>query len=435
MLKINKVKADKILITIFIINSGNNVFRTFFNLLPNSLSYFIWVFLILIFFIVYKKSLSFSKELSLLFFLLTILIIIQSYFLNFSSITFGKLISLYLIPFYAYLVITFINPNSYRFFPKIMVYIIVINFALWIPNVVLDYLGMNILRIIPSWMLFHTNPLNDPNSIIIHNFYATRNPYFIIRNAGMFWEPGAFAGILIMTYIIFILYIDQFSEKEIRYINIVYFIGLLSSFSTTGLIVYPLVFYYYKILRGKKRMKGKIKYITYAFFYFFLILVLGYIAYNYIPVLKEKILMNIEQVALNKNNSDSNRLGTALFLINIIKENPIFGTGLIMKMNIWINQYLYANLYNSDKIVGNGMFIFIAKAGIPIFVYITYLWYKGFKRLINGPIVFGLVFVLWLLLQGENWMAYPMIYLFMFLKPLPKEGFNIKPRTQQNRSY
>lgn len=95
-----------------------------------------------------------------------------------------------------------------------------------------------------------------------YNFFYTYQPsgiFMYTRNPGFMWEPGAFAMILIVG-----LLIDTFSRnKEFTIRKLIYFIAILSTFSTAGYLAL-LAYTMYYVLKVKNIFLKILAFLIYA---------------------------------------------------------------------------------------------------------------------------------------------------------------------------
>lgn len=318
----------------------------------------------------------------------------------------------FLIIIYSYLVLTFLKLDFGRFMVVFVMKLIKISLFFWVPFAILFRAGITYNSIVPSGFLF---PLASDAQVvshaIIHNFSSPsgNNESSITRNCGMFWEPGAFAGIILMAFVYFLFQVEKFSKTDQRNILLIFFIGILSTQSTTGVLVFFLLLsMYYGIKQSKERGFLKIIFVLVPS-----ILILGWLAYTTLPFLGEKIddqisILNNEEIGW-----EATRFGTIVFLFQIISTNPYLGVGF--NLDAW-RKTLDLMGISSGSGLGNGMFILIAKAGIPFFILVLSMMIRSI-RIKTGS--FGLalisVFSLLVLLQGESWFIFPIIYTFMFV--------------------
>jgi hypothetical protein len=235
-------------------------------------------------------------------------------------------------------------------------------------------------------------------------FYTIhREPYgeILKRNAGPFWEPGAFAGYLIVA----ILFVVLEERKLFTKTSYLFMIGLISTFSTTGYIVFGILtgLYFFWI-------KNKLK-------YSFLLLPLFYIFWylnTTVNFLGAKISNQISNTSFNNYSSD-NRFNSALLDIKDIHSNPLIGRGPS-------NEVRYNNSNETLFFRTNGDTDFLVKFGITGFLFYFFHIYKSIVKISSSENnrvrrKDGFLFLLILFLIGfsETYFYLPFFWALSFL--------------------
>ena len=90
------------------------------------------------------------------------------------------------------------------------------------------------------------------DNIIVYN-QQLKGDYVtgLLRNPGMFWEPGAFAGYIVAAFMLFIGRLDEMWKKH-RSSVLILLVALLTTMSTTGYVVMGvvLVYFSFKVIRN-----------------------------------------------------------------------------------------------------------------------------------------------------------------------------------------
>lgn len=239
----------------------------------------------------------------------------------------------------------------------------------------------------------------NSRSILFYTFNMSEN-MVSNRNAGMFWEPGAFQGYILLVPLMFI---NKLEILWTRYKKncIILLLALLTTESTTGYITLIFILSYLLLAKIKRLWVKTI---------FLPLFIIGvYYAYTSLDFMSEKIereyLMTTELSVATGDYSFS-RLGAAVTDWHHIKQHPIIGNGFTIK-----GRY---GLTTQDIVAfGNGFTGIINILGIPfILLYFTLLF-------MNSPMKkFDTVFfsiIILLLLQGEQFMEYPIFLSLPFL--------------------
>ncbi|RYD95041.1 MAG: hypothetical protein EOP54_16495 [Sphingobacteriales bacterium] len=223
-----------------------------------------------------------------------------------------------------------------------------------------------------------------------------------LRNPGLFWEPGAFAGYLNLGLIFIVLQNRGFVigkyKKQIWWI----IVGVLSTMSTMGYLAFACIAVFY-ILNNYPY--GKYVLLPVA-------IIGGYISYYELDFLSAKIEDQYE-VALDMGAEDvsNQRFGALTMDLQYIEDRPITGNGLNA-----ITRYRFHPWINEDIGHGNGMSNFIVWWGIPFFIFYLFSFFQYTVKATSSKLVgLAIVFLVMLLLQGEQFLNYPLFLLFFIL--------------------
>ncbi|MBU6158235.1 MAG: hypothetical protein KGP35_04295 [Bacteroidetes bacterium] len=221
----------------------------------------------------------------------------------------------------------------------------------------------------------------------------------MLRNSGMFWEPGAFAGYLVLALLFIVMLNGQFSIGKYRYEVLLIVLALFSTFSTTGFLTlaFLLLMYLFQNFQGGKYII--LPFIIFLFSHF----------YTQFEFLSDKIEHQFtEAIALENSDVSNTRFGALKMDMQYILEQPFWGNGLDKKI-----RYRFHPLIEDEIGHGNGMSNFIVWWGIPFFLFWISAAYLFFYR--NSQSVFtslSAVSALLLLLQGEQFLDYPLFLIF-----------------------
>ena len=222
---------------------------------------------------------------------------------------------------------------------------------------------------------------------------------FLIRNPGMFWEPGAFAGYLLMGLLFVILKNKSFTvgqyKKEVMWIVL----GIITSQSTTGYFLLALITL---LFTWNKFRWSRMVVVPLSIFFIYWI-------YGSIAFMGNKVEDQYTQaVAMGKNDVSNSRFGSLNMDMQYIMSQPFIGNGLDFS-----TRYRFHPDVTEDIGNGNGMSNIIAIWGIPFFLFWLYCVYR-FAYLYTRKISISLFFLiaLILILQGEQFLNYPLFLVF-----------------------
>ena len=203
----------------------------------------------------------------------------------------------------------------------------------------------------------------------------------MVRNQGIFWEPG-----VLQIFLNLLLFIALFVKKFKFWIVSFTTLAILSTFSTTGLIVMMLQFLYYSITIVKKNV--------------FLIPLFAF----FILGLYSITSINITDKVLGEGSTSFQVRFFDLFQpILIAADYPLTGIGLDdqqyievrsrVDYNFWIESISFDSI---EKGATNSIMFFLATAGFPATIFLLWMIYRQTiiekkKRLFFILIVFSLM--------------------------------------------
>ncbi|MEO8399931.1 MAG: hypothetical protein ABI550_08985, partial [Ignavibacteriaceae bacterium] len=154
-----------------------------------------------------------------------------------------------------------------------------------------------------------------PN-VLIYSLNPGATGWFdISRNSGPFWEPGAFAGYLMIAILL------NFSkdQKITNKYNVVLLIALITTFSTAGLLAFSFFLSFYFLLIRKLRI---------GIIFVPIILFLSFTAYNDIQIFNFKINESVDQLNSPVDvYSRRTRILSAFLDLEDVTNHPVLGRG------------------------------------------------------------------------------------------------------------
>lgn len=221
------------------------------------------------------------------------------------------------------------------------------------------------------------------------------------RNCGFVWEPGAFAGYILLVVI---LYFDKIDVLRKKYKGKLYIlmIALLTTMSTTGYVVLLLLVICYLI----RYVKHKVVLVLIAPI---LVVLIGFVAS--LDFMGNKITEQVEgaqDVDVFDEAIDHGRFSALVFDMYYIAKHPIIGNGLH-------SQTRYADhSYMSDEALwgfGNGFSKMLGSMGILFMLFYLGMIYKSrLSKFESLTVIMAVV----LLLNGEDYLMFPLFYSIPF---------------------
>lgn len=245
-------------------------------------------------------------------------------------------------------------------------------------------------------------PSTSAGSIGIYTIH-TPSAYsnYRLRNCGMFWEPGAFAGYINVAFMLFINNLSELFRKH-RGKVVILLLALLSTLSTTGYVCVGLIMLFYVM---ESNISKPIKMFLLA-----ITVVMAAFAFMRLDFLGEKVTEQFQNASeLTADSNEHSRFGSVIIDWFYIQLHPLFGNGFSLS-----TRYAYhLQFYDAESLMGfgNGFTGIIGTLGIPFMLYYLYSYYRN-KTLTRW--LFMLVFVI-LALQGEQYMNYPLFLMLPFV--------------------
>jgi hypothetical protein len=408
LLKLRFVRADwreKLLTFLLIAMSGMPLFYKD--------PVFQWLLLLVtpvLLFLSLKKKLAVPKYLVYYLGFYTVISVGQAFTFNFFEVkTFiGFVLRIVL----TFLIVQRVGVRFPQHYVKVLYFLTVFGFCLYLPGVFVpgfeQFMISNFGNAIASiqsgeGILYGAKP-----NIGIFTFsikaYAHISPF--PRNSGPFWEPGAYAGFLMLAIIFNTARTANLWNRE----NRVFMFALITTFSTAGYIVLGLYLVgYYGIFTRKSKVVLMLPVVLVVFYYLF----------NSVGFLRDKFdqhVTNVETTDLS--NQKRTRVVSGLLDLQDVVKYPIFGRGRSLETR-------YGKFNHAREIHrNNGTSNFAATFGVIAFLMYFLLLHRFLgqiqvKEVSAYPIY--LVFIVLLMGMSE---AYFMKPLFLGLTMYPLMKFN-----------
>ncbi len=249
--------------------------------------------------------------------------------------------------------------------------------------------------------------------LLLHT-YHTDQSLNVLRNSGMFWEPGAFAGYILLSMIFIALggaTIGWHHHRQNLFWSVV---TLLSTLSTTGYIVLPFaILLGFRHVGSNKRERLKRGMLLYLFV--IAVVILGFTAFNRIEFVYQKVRDQAHkalETPYSEIGFNNTRFGTAVFDWQYIKSSPLIGSGLHERTRYW----MHPGSERTDG-QGNGLTDFTAKFGFLGLGAFSYFTFFGLNKVFRQPMrsFFALLLIV-AMLNGEQFLNFPLFMGLMFFK-------------------
>lgn len=290
----------------------------------------------------------------------------------------------------------------------LILYVLGENFPYKFFNVV-SYISVISLFFYPIFNLLNLHPQgllwgNERYTYIIYTYVEEHH----FRNCGMFWEPGAFAGVLVLCIAFNINNLPVLWKKH-KFKVAAIVLALVSTQSTTGYIIFFFIGTYFLFFFVRDK--------TIAFTLLPVLFVIAVIVYTNATFLQKKVESQSESsLTLDKGEFSNNRFGSLIFDMHYIKKHPIIGNGFHESTRYADNPELIqliqmgANLANA-----NGFSNYMACLGIPFMFFYFVLSFNATSK-IDRKLGILVTIVIFLTMFGEQWLNFPLFTGIVFLR-------------------
>ena len=215
-----------------------------------------------------------------------------------------------------YLVI--VGKEYYKYYIKILYIYTLISFVFWTIEVVLPPLSIILRKLAINFSQTTGSFVVDYKGIsfyLLYTFTYASSYHILPRNAGPFWEPGAFAVYLSVALVFIFLSTKSIKNKYV----LVFSLAILTTQSTAGYLSL-FIFWIWAILSSNT---------NYKFFILMIVLVSAFFVYNSAPFMRLKLSESYEQeMSQPLTGFTSGRLYSARKSINAIGQHPFIGRGI-----------------------------------------------------------------------------------------------------------
>lgn len=379
----NRIIKESLLVFNLLLFSGNKITTHLFG--KYSSIVLIGILIILIYYY-YKRVFFFILKSNVFkYFILIVLISSLYHLFIFNKVSYLGVLNHILKFFAGGIVLVYVGQNfSFRSF-KVLSYLSVVSLAAFAVINLSGY-GTNGIKI------------GYTENYILYSYIPDLDRY---RNSGMFWEPGAYAGVINLCLLLNFQQLDHlFKKYKFHFSALV--LALLSTQSTTGYIVFFMILLL-KFIDFKK-------YGLRSIFLSSLIVISAFFLSSDFDFLGKKISGQLESSKTQAVGEFSNtRFGSFVFDLHYIKKNPLLGNGLLEETRYADHKYLFVGVNANQDIIGsgNGLSGSIAQFGIIYILLYFFLIISG-KPGLDNYTKLVLIIILFFSLQGEQWLNFPL---------------------------
>lgn len=363
-------------------------------------------FIMSMLFFIYRKKIL---DRYFLYFLLMLAVILLLQSLKFNYLPIETYIGVYIRILIAYFILKSIGITFIQKFINVMYYIASISLIFYFSIQIIPNMEQILIQ---NFTLVIVSDNVEFGGVTRHNVLGlyTIDPSLSFKNAGPFWEMGAFGGYLLIALMFSLFTSFKLKSKK----NIILFVTIITTQSTTAYIALFVLFFifFYKKIKNKL-----IKYTIIGVFF-----VSGFYMYTNLGFLGEKIEYQLAVASSVKidGTADSQRF------INILKDwydyqgHEIIGRGPHSS-----TRYSFDPAHQIRTVGSTDM---IVRYGLPFFILLLYLMYRSmyiYGKYIGKKNKFramGMVFILLILLMSETYFLFPLFWVLVFLPVVYKNN-------------
>jgi hypothetical protein len=312
-----------------------------------------------------------------------------------------------------------------RIYINVMYGICIISLCFYVPEQLFHAVGRDfaslftpLANLVRDFFLLDTGNRSAYSiTIFIYNFENPYNPHNIYRNAGLFWEPGAFAGYISLALIFLGLEREKYDRRFYISRFLVLTITLLTTRSTMGYLIMPIVLstHYRRVTRN---VVGSLGRIAVGMLMLPLFMALLSNVWN-LEFIGRKIIHQYEGAITQRDPLwEFTRFGSMIVHWKYIKRRPIFGWGIHPKTKFALDP----RDERRTKGAGNGFSGFIHRFGILGMITFALFAWRGFYELSRESLLRSVAAILAILMSliGEEFLLFALYPGLMFITKSPE---------------
>lgn len=230
-------------------------------------------------------------------------------------------------------------------------------------------------------------------------FYLYRFPWHIERNNSIFYEPGAYQAFLNAGLFILLFAKLQISRRKRWIYAAVLMMALITTFSTTGFLIFALMFSMFIVKSNMLSFQAKVKVVA------FLAIAVSTLATQFYSTVVVKVEEYLTASEYDTGNSAKTRSSHAKTDWKLFKEH-VFGLGHRDYQKEFLLEGRIDPIEGKDasNASSNGVTKALAVYGLPysLFMFGSYFW--ALKRLVGDVLLGATAFVMFMMfLAGESY--------------------------------
>ncbi|MDK3019096.1 hypothetical protein [Pseudodonghicola flavimaris] len=284
---------------------------------------------------------------------------------------------------------------------RVMVWLATLSLLFHLSSVVAAAVGIRlyeVFRPLSALIGAEASGVNERINVLLHSFMGGEELY---RNAGMFWEPGAFSGYLILALVLLATIATDLPAPVLRRWRAILVVTELTTLSTTGYVFLPLALMTFRIVATERTRNGLNRLAILTLLP--LLLLPMALALWQLDFVGSKIVGLYERAVFQEAGWQVSRFGAVIFDWAYIQIRPLFGWGQSLATQFSLHPDL------ERFATGNGLTGYARQLGLcGLLVFLSGFWI-GLGRLGVTGISRIFVFAIAVLqLNGEFFLSYPL---------------------------
>jgi len=303
--------------------------------------------------------------------------------------------------YFAYFVIKILGGNFIDYFVKMIFFFTVVSLIVYVPLLFYkNFEGLLTTYVTP--IFYKITYLKDSQHFILFTMNTDSKSGFP-RNPGPFWEAGGFGIFLNLALLCNLIKAKKIFDKK----NIIFLLAIITTQSTGSYLT--TFFILISFLAYSRR-------ISYLIIFIPLLLYVGYVSYNELPFLQDKLGVEIGFAFENDyRQSPHTRLVSARIDFDDFMAHPLTGKGRYEKVSTDVNEF-----HSSEEYRNNGTTLLLAQFGLIGFLLYSFYLLKSFQALcvanfFSKNYAYIVVLSLWLAGFSQTIFTKPFFFALCFL--------------------
>jgi len=270
----------------------------------------------IVFYVLYRRNRTgiVNQKILMIFFIYLLLALVQGFIWGFSVVSLITSFSYgFLLPYFLFRIY---REDFLYLLERVIKVLTIIALTIWMINQILPGTKETITYLINALNKYRVDDLT--RGMIFYTYWPQLDQSFgLSRNAGFASEPGQFAVLIILALVInYVRKIQLFDRK-----NIIYYIALLSTFSTAGYLALAAL----GLLLLKQRSSRIVGVVLFPLFVYGALF-----AFNHLDFMKGKIEQQYEdQIETSLNEPTTGRILGARKSLVVLSKYPLYGRGVL----------------------------------------------------------------------------------------------------------